>query len=75
MRRQIFVRFGVHSSLDSTEFIEGGDLMSPSLASVTSSESAADFEGNPHSRLKNEFFYIDFLGRGGFGDVILARCF
>uniref|UniRef100_F1KQP7 non-specific serine/threonine protein kinase n=1 Tax=Ascaris suum TaxID=6253 RepID=F1KQP7_ASCSU len=52
---------------------EGGDLMSPSLASVTSSESAADFEGNPHSRLKNEFFYIDFLGRGGFGDVILAR--
>uniref|UniRef100_A0A915AH84 non-specific serine/threonine protein kinase n=1 Tax=Parascaris univalens TaxID=6257 RepID=A0A915AH84_PARUN len=51
----------------------GGDLMSPSLVSVTSSESADDFERNPHSRLKNEFFYIDFLGRGGFGDVILAR--
>uniref|UniRef100_A0A914R6F8 Protein kinase domain-containing protein n=1 Tax=Parascaris equorum TaxID=6256 RepID=A0A914R6F8_PAREQ len=42
--------------------------MSPSLVSVTSSESADDFERNPHSRLKNEFFYIDFLGRGGFGD-------
>uniref|UniRef100_A0A183V4Y9 Protein kinase domain-containing protein n=1 Tax=Toxocara canis TaxID=6265 RepID=A0A183V4Y9_TOXCA len=52
---------------------DSGDLMSPSFASNTSSEPVADFEGNPHSRLKNEFFYIDFLGRGGFGDVILAR--
>ncbi|KHN74706.1 Eukaryotic translation initiation factor 2-alpha kinase 4 [Toxocara canis] len=52
---------------------DSGDLMSPSFASNTSSEAVADFEGNPHSRLKNEFFYIDFLGRGGFGDVILAR--
>lgn len=39
------------------------------------SEPEVDFQAAAHSRLKNEFIYISFLGKGGFGDVLLARYF
>lgn len=36
------------------------------------SNNGVDF-GSSNSRLKNEFIYLEFLGKGGFGDVVLAR--
>ncbi|VDD94685.1 unnamed protein product [Enterobius vermicularis] len=44
---------------------------SPSFAASMLNNEGINFDGS--NRLKNEFVYLDFLGKGGFGDVVLAR--
>uniref|UniRef100_A0A158R655 Protein kinase domain-containing protein n=1 Tax=Syphacia muris TaxID=451379 RepID=A0A158R655_9BILA len=52
------------------------DLLSSANSSTCTSAIFDDRRmsvNNPNGRLKNEFVYLEFLGKGGFGDVILAR--
>ncbi|MFH4979162.1 hypothetical protein AB6A40_005871 [Gnathostoma spinigerum] len=66
-------------SCDSIKDIVGHPLIAFRIQNSTSSSNLATFDAiesdgkQSSSRLINEFVYVDFLGKGGFGDVILAR--
>uniref|UniRef100_A0A915PPF6 non-specific serine/threonine protein kinase n=1 Tax=Setaria digitata TaxID=48799 RepID=A0A915PPF6_9BILA len=52
-------------------FLRQDDLFQSLLPSVKVGENG--FQQIGHSRLRNEFIFIEMLGKGGFGDVMLAK--
>ncbi|VDK81407.1 unnamed protein product, partial [Onchocerca ochengi] len=52
-------------------FLHQDDLFQSLFPTVD--DRKGDFQQIAHSRLRNEFIFIEMLGKGGFGDVMLAK--
>lgn len=49
------------------------ELPSTFPPAISSGHQGNDFKEVAQSRLYNEFVFIELLGKGGFGDVMLAK--